>query len=197
MEKTHADIEFDILRKEVPDAVVLEFEDEIKVLVKKFIESGQSGSSAPFVSSAIVNTVKSLCMFKPLTPITENEDSWKHPDQNTRLSSLFMDDKGAYYLNAIVWQGKEDWNTFTGSVYVDDANFQKISSHQYVKFPFRPKTFYIDVVRVPITPEEAEKRDIDYMEGGYGTYYTKLKDPKQLEEVFEYYKKPDWYESIH
>jgi len=59
-----------------------------------------------------------------------------------------------------------------------------------VKFPFKPKTFYIDVVRVPITKEEAEKRRLYYSyneDGTDGCYCTILKDPKQLYKVFKYY----------
>jgi hypothetical protein len=57
-----------------------------------------------------------------------------------------------------------------------------------VKFPFKPKTFYIDVVRVPITIEEAEKRKLYYSEDEAGECYcTILKDPKQLDKVFKYY----------
>ena len=57
-----------------------------------------------------------------------------------------------------------------------------------MKFPFKPKTFYIDVVRIPISKEEAEKRELHYIEDGFNEcYYTILKDPKQLDNVFKYY----------
>jgi hypothetical protein len=44
-------------------------------------------------------------------------------------------------------------------------------------FPFTPKTFYIDVLE-----EEIKKDD----------WIMWVKDPKQLDEVWEYYKKPDF-----
>ena len=85
---------------------------------------------------------------------------------------------------------EEDFDTFTGRVYIDDKNFELIGSSQFVKFPFEPKTFYIDVVRVPISKEEAEKRNLHYTEDEFdGCYYTILKDPKQLDKVFKYYDK--------
>lgn len=98
--------------------------------------------------------------------------------QNSRCSSLFKDgiENEAYYLNAIVWKGEEDFDTFTGRVYVDDANFELIGSSQVVKFPFKPKTFYIDVIRIPILKTEAEDRGLHYIEDGCGKcYYTILK----------------------
>ena len=65
-----------------------------------------------------------------------------------------------------------------------------MSSSRFVKFPFKPKTFYIDVIRVPISKEEAEQRDLHHIEDSFGEcYYTILKDPKQLDKVFEYYDK--------
>jgi len=78
--------------------------------------------------------------------------------------------------------------TFTGRVYIDDKNFEKIGSCQYVRLPFKPNTFYVDVVDVLISKEDAEQRGIDYYEGDDGVcYYTVLKDPAQLDEVFKYY----------
>lgn len=51
-------------------------------------------------------------------------------------------------------------------------------------------SFYIDVIRVPISKEEAEQRDLHYIEDSFGEcYYNILKDPKQLDKVFEYYDK--------
>lgn len=85
---------------------------------------------------------------------------------------------------------EEEYDTFTDRVYIDDKDFELIGSSQFVKFPFKPKTFYIDVVRVPISKEEAEKRDLHYIEDGFNEcYYTILKDPKQLDKVFKYYDK--------
>jgi hypothetical protein len=112
--------------------------------------------------------------------------------QNSRCSALFKGgiESKAHYLDAIVWKGVEDYDTFTGRVYIDDKDFELIGSSQFVKFPFKPKTFYIDVVRVPISKEEAEKRDLHYIEDGFNEcYYTILKDPKQLDRVFKYYDK--------
>ena len=210
--------ELDILAATVPDAIVTPFAKEILALCEAFGNSGQSGGSAPYTASAISQVVKKLLLHEPICDVTGHENEWVDVQemgdgsimyQNSRCSALFKDgiESKAYYLNAIVWKGVEDYDTFTGSVYIDDKDFELIGSSQFVKFPFKPKTFYIDVVRVPISKEEAEKRNIDvvrvpiskeeaekrnlhYIEDGFNEcYYTILKDPKQLDEVFEYYDK--------
>jgi len=193
--------ELDILAATVPDAIVTPFAKEILALCEAFGNSGQSGGSAPYTASAISQAVKHLMLQEPICDITGHESEWRDVSamgdgsepyfQNNRCSALFKekDSSKSYYLNAIVWKGKEDWDTFTGSVYVDNVGFELIRSSHFVKFPFKPKTFYIDVVRVSITKEEAESRNLHYIEGNNECYYTILKDPKQLDKVFKYYNK--------
>jgi hypothetical protein len=135
----------------------------------------------------------------PITEITGQEKEWVNIKeimdetiwQNSRCGGLFKYSNGqCSYTDSIVWSGEEDWDTFTGRVYADDKEFELIGSSQLVKFPFTPKTFYVDVVRVPITKEEAEERNLHYIEDGFGEcYYTVVKEPEQLEEVFNYYEK--------
>ena len=197
--------ELDILAATVPDAVVTPFSKQILALCEAFGKSGQSGGSAPFVASAISQVVKKLLLHEPICDVTGHESEWveiglemgsKEPVyQNVRCSALFKDgslDAKAHYLDAIVWKGVEDYDTFTGSVYVDENNFELISSVQYVRFPFKPKTFYIDVVHIPIMEEEAIKRDLHYCQDSDDScYYSLVKDPKQLQKVFKYYDKKE------
>ena len=73
---------------------------------------------------------------------------------------------------------------------MDDTLQELIGSSQYVTFPFTPKTFYVDVVRRPVSKALAESKGIHFIEDGFGEcYYTVLKDPSQLDEVFKYYTK--------
>lgn len=193
--------ELDILAATVPDAIVTPFAKEILALCEAFGNSGQSGGSAPYTASAISQTIKKLLLQEPICDVTGHENEWVDVSemgdgsimyQNSRCSALFKNgvESKAHYLNAIVWKGVEDYDTFTGRVYIDDKDFELIGSSQFVKFPFKPKTFYIDVVHVPISKEEAEKRELHYIEDGFGEcYYTILKDPKQLDKVFKYYDK--------
>ena len=192
--------ELDILAATVPDAIVTPFAKEILALCEAFGKSGQSGGSAPYTASAIAHAVKKLCLQEPICDVTGHDNEWVDVSeisdgeilwQNSRCSGLFKYPDGKLsYVDAIVWKGEKDWDTFTGRVYIDEKDFELIGSSQFAKLPFKPKTFYIDVVRVPITKDEAEKRGLHYIEDGFGEcYYTVLKDPKQLDKVFKYYDK--------
>ena len=193
--------ELDILAATVPDAIVTPFAKEILALCEAFGNSGQSGGSAPYTASAISQAVKKLLLQEPICDVTGHENEWVDVSemgdgsimyQNSRCSALFKDgiESKAHYLDAIVWKGEEDWDTFIGRVYIDDKDFELIGSRQYVRFPFKPKTFYIDVLRVPISKSEAEKRNMHFIEDGNSEcYYSILKDKKQLNAVFKYYDK--------
>ncbi len=186
--ETFAKHELDILEKTVPDAVVLEFRDEILALCQAFGESGQSGGSAPYTASVLSQTIQKLCLIEPICPITGIEEEWYKPIdresffQNNRCSGVFKDsdDIRAYYLDAIIFKGEEDHDTFTGNV-------QDITSRQYIKsFPFEPKSFYIDVVRVSYN-EELHENHYEHRDGS--RYVYEIKDRQQLVEVFQYYDK--------
>jgi len=153
---------------------------QVLELLEVFGGHGHSGSSAPYA----VSLFKKLAEFKPITSIKCTDDEWgTEADcfQNKRLSAVFKKDKDSapYYLEAIVWKGADDGDQFTGSV-------DGISSHQFIRLPFTPKTFYIDVYRVP-----CEREDKDCVICGSGDYVYHIKDKKQLDKVFEYYKKEE------
>lgn len=129
-------------------------------LVECFANQGHSGMSAGIV----ISLFKSLASWEPINPIHCTDDEWMEVSndgvfQNKRLSSVFKDGKDGkpYFLDAIVWRDK-DGGCFTGTVGV-------ITSRQFIKLPFLPKTFYVDV---------DENRNII--------------NPNQLKEVFEYYE---------
>lgn len=187
----HAKRELDILVKTVPDAIIRDFIPEILSLCEAFGKSGQSGGSAPYTAQALSQAVKKLCLHQPICPITGIDEEWNgsldiadkdDTYQNNRSPNIFKNgkDSRAYFLDAIVWQGEDDYDTFTGSV-------NGVSSRQYIKsFPFEPKTFYVNVVR-DFNVEGLEEKEI--IETRLGRYVYKLKDPTQLEEVFQYYDK--------
>ena len=154
--------------------------NQVIELLELFGTHGHSGSSAPYA----INLFKTLAKFDPIGGIQCTDDEFsndidKDTWQNKRLSSVFRDDKGCYYLNAIVWQ-EQNGSTFTGRV-------EGIKSAQYIKkLPFIPKTFYVDVV----STEWADKEETEKKEGG-GWWTSKIKDRKQLDAVFEYYTRKD------
>lgn len=163
------------------EPVIKEFVPEIKSLVKKFADSGQSGGSAPFVSKIITDVIYKLLKQEPLGGIMNTDDEWEDVSdisdmengsyyQNKRLSSVFKNGKNKkpYYIDAIVFKN-QDGITFTGNN-VKTKNGDKISSAQYIKkFPFEPKTFYIDVI----------ENDSEIL----------IKNEKQLEKVWNFYNK--------
>ena len=142
-------------------------QENVLDLLVLFSTQGHSGSSAPFC----INYFNKLARHEPLSPINCTDEEWAGPYfddetyQNKRLSSVFKQGKDGkpYYLDAIVWRDQDDC-LFTGKV-------NGHTSRQNIKLPFIPKTFYVDVI------EDKEKE----------TY--KLKDRKQLQEVYEYYER--------
>ncbi len=78
---------------------------------------------------------------------------------------------------------------FSGSVYINNKDFKLIKSSQYVKsFPFTPKTFFIDVIKIKISMDEIKDKKLNYStDNNKEYYYTMVKDIKQLDKVFEYY----------
>ena len=209
--QSHAQVEFDILGETNPNAIALEFKDEILAICEKFGKSGQSGGSAPYTASIISSVVKKLCMFQTIAPITGDDDEWGLPFdndgtlQNKRCGALFKQPDGqCYYLNSIVWcadtpgESGNNWDNFSGTV-------EDIRSRQYIKeFPFEPKTFYINVTREMLPTDWEEEpyfQDKDYyITSEYEAtgvknwipgdkYRYVIKDHKQLEEVWEYYQK--------
>lgn len=179
----HAKHEFEILLKSAAEnnrPIVEPFMSEILELVEAFGKFGQSGVSAVYIADAITEVVYKCLMNKPLCPITGIVEEWVNVSeanggvylfQNNRLPTVFKDLKGAYYLDAIVFvRGKgAQRETFTsGGVSLPSGGY--VASKQYVSvMPFKPKTFYIDVTRV-------------------GDFVF-VKDEKQLEAVWKYYKK--------
>ncbi len=196
---SHARTEFSILEKKYPDAIVLEFKDEIISLCDKFGNSGQSGGSAPYVCKIIVDALEKLMMFQTISPLTGEEEEWfdtGHSEdgvtmyQNVRNSAVFKDgeDGCPYYIDAVVkktqsgmcWSG---WFWESKKDYLSGNKILMVGPACYIKeFPFTPKTFYIDVIEEEVTKDDWE---------------CYMVDPGQLKEVWQYYdKKPLKYISL-
>jgi hypothetical protein len=156
-------------------------------LIELFAEQGHSGMSAPIV----VDLFQKLANHKPLGPITGKDEEWgeindygdgKPNQQNKRDYGLFKYSDGKVtYVNAII-KRCPDGATWHGPLHLtrEEAinNINAIRGSLEIKgFPFTPKTFYVDVLE-----EEIEKDD----------WIMWCKDPSQLNEVWEYYKKPEF-----
>lgn len=72
--------------------------------VRMFALEGHSGFSAGMAN----NIVSRLCAFKPLTPLTGEPDEWNEVEpgllQNRRMSAVFKNDEGAYWIEGRVFR---------------------------------------------------------------------------------------------
>jgi hypothetical protein len=83
-------------------------------MVKEFADEGHSGFSAPYA----IQILTKLMSFKPLTPLTGEDDEWVKHDcgvndvmyQNKRLSSVFKDGDGSCYDidGKVFWEWYKD-----------------------------------------------------------------------------------------
>ena len=160
--------------------------EAVMELMEVFEKQGHSGGSAPIVASLF----HKLANYKPLGPITGKDEEWGDVSdlagepwyQNKRETGLFKDNDGRVTYNSAIIKRCPDGTTWSGPIYmtredaINDTN-RFHSSLEIKEFPFTPKTFYIDVLE-----EEIKKDD----------WIMWVKDPKQLDEVWEYYKKPDF-----
>jgi hypothetical protein len=154
-------------------------------LMEVFTKQGHSGMSA----SIVADIFQKLATHQVLSPITGKDEEWNLLDygddltyQNKRESGLFKDEDGKItYVRALI-KRCPNGVTWSGPLYLtrEDAlnNTNMIRSSLEIKgFPFTPKTFYIDVLE-----EEIENDN----------WIMWCKDPSQLDEVWEYYKKPEF-----
>ncbi len=191
---SHAQRELDILAATVPDAIITPFRDEILALTEKFGKSGQSGGSAPMTASAICQALEKLFNFETIAPLTGEDSEWNDVTginngvpmfQNNRLSSVFKNGKDGkpYYIDAVIYRGNIG-GTFTGGADVR-LNGKQIKRAFHIKsFPFKPKTFYVDVF--DHRWKDKSETELDHS-GDWWTHT--IKDVSQLDAVYEYYDK--------
>lgn len=91
-------------------------------LLDVFDNQGHSGFSAPYV----IGKVERLAMFKPLTPLTGEDDEWNEIEpgwfQNKRYSAVFKNETGAYNSQGKIFSDDEGKTWFTNrdsKVYID------------------------------------------------------------------------------
>lgn len=151
-------------------------QENILELLEVFSKQGHSGSSAPYV----IEYFRKLAAFDPIAPILCTDDEWNDVGslgdddtyQNNRCSAIFKQGINGkpYYIDAIIWRNQKG-HTYTGRVF--NSRNEKITSRQYIKIPFRPKSFYIDVIDYEIKTDDWESY---------------IKDESQLKDVWKYYE---------
>lgn len=136
---TYADRELSIWDKNESDYGKA-MSKSVKELVWVFSSHQHSGFSAGFA----IAIAKDLMAFKPLTPLTGEEDEWTVVSegcdddtmvaQNNRYSTVFKRADGtAYDIDAVVFR-EPDGICFTGK-----------DSRRDITFPYTPSTEYVDV----------------------------------------------------
>ena len=111
--------------------------ESLKQLLETFAEQGHSGMSAPIA----VDYFSKLALFKPLAPLTGEEDEWNEIGegkyQNKRCSHVFKDDDRfdgqAYDIHGKVFRQP------------NGACYTSAGSSVPIEFPYTPKTEYVDV----------------------------------------------------
>jgi hypothetical protein len=131
--------------------------DHILRMVDEFDNEGHSGFSAGYALAIL----KKLLAFKPLTPLTGEDDEWQHVYddddgpvyQNTRLSSVFKNtSRGAYDIDGkVFWEWFTDENGETSKIY-----FSASGSETPVEFPYTPPDEPIYEYREPEPEDEHE-----------------------------------------
>lgn len=109
--------------------------EAIYEIVEVFAKQGHSGFSAAMAAEAAGR----LMNFKPLTPLTGEDDEWAKLDlgwQNKRYTSLFKDDDGfCYDLAGVTFEDVDDpGNYFTSSELI--RRYYK--GIPRIKFPYLP-----------------------------------------------------------
>ena len=111
-------------------------ESVIELLVV-FGGQGHSGSSAPHA----VELFKNLAMWKPLAPLTGEDDEWNEVGdgvfQNKRDGRVFKEKDGkAYCLDMIVfWEWYSSPDIDDGKPY--KSYFTSKDSHKFIEFPWK------------------------------------------------------------
>jgi hypothetical protein len=119
---SYAKSELDLIGLTEEDEYNAMMRKHILHMIKEFSDEGHSGFSAPYA----IQILTKLMSFKPLTPLTGEDDEWTNVSdygdgtphyQNKRLSSVFKDGKDgeAYNIDGKVfweWYKDEDGNPF-------------------------------------------------------------------------------------
>ena len=91
--------------KGINDELIIEkFKKPIEEITEIFSKQGHSGSSNSFYTQVLVENIKNILFFKPLTPIICSDEEWFNVEgetyQNKRCGSIFEPEKG---------NGEDNW----------------------------------------------------------------------------------------
>lgn len=153
----YAKMEMDIAWPE-PDDIQIRIEEDLLAIIDLFEKQGHSGMSASYA----INILERLLRFKPLSPLTGEDDEWDEPrtsvfdktvyQQNKRCSSIFRtnhDNATAYDMDARVFSedgGKTFWTS-------DESRVP-------ITFPYTPPT---RPERIILNPDGSKDDPVKYL----------------------------------
>jgi len=129
----HAQAEFQILKKESQDSVVIEFSQEIIALCDKFHKSGQSGGSAPFVAEAIVSTLRKLMLFQPISPLTGGDEEWSDITEMCGEEVTFQNKRDSRVFKYGNGESCKEWSDIT-EMCGEEVTFQNKRDSRVFKY---------------------------------------------------------------
>ena len=186
--KNELDLIVKDMKKDVQDKDAIfmqeEVNHEILDLIELFSEQGHSGTSAPYV----INRIKRLASWKPLSPLTGEDDEWmnlhdlgdKVTEQNRRYSGLFRDNKDnstAHDINAVVFSDNGGVTWF-GAGWLE----KKLNVRDQIVFPYTP----------PTKPKEVYVRWLDENMEEAELVESEEERAKQREEFYQKEKEAGW-----
>lgn len=113
--------------------------DHILRMVEVFSEEGHSGFSAAYA----IKILEKLLSYKPLTPLTGEDDEWTEVSENDEDGKLFQNKR---YFSVFKNELGKVWN-IDGKVFVEPngCSYTSRDSHVPVTFPYTPHTEYVNV----------------------------------------------------
>lgn len=148
---SHAEREMDLIGLTEDDEMNGAMRKHILHMIEEFAQEGHSGFSASYA----IDLLSKLLKFKPLSPLTGNDDEWVDVGeqnggplwQNNRCSHVFKDAEGAYDIDGIVfWEWSERELDEDEEGYPGIRRFKSYytgrDSRVKVTFPYTPTTIY-------------------------------------------------------
>ena len=174
----YAKSELDRIHKD-EDGMQERINNDILEIVKVFEDQGHSGFSAGYT----INALERLLNFKPLTPLTGEDDEWQEIDrrgpvrtfQNKRCSSVFMDKRDDGISTS--YHDAEDTDS---TIVSDNGGITWFTSGRFrkeVTFPYYP----------PTKPEKVYIEYTDDVPPGFtGDSYEIITDnPERIKALYE------------
>lgn len=139
---SYAENELDIIgmKEDSPDEINVMMRKHILHMVKEFSDEGHSGFSGRYALSVLTK----LLDFKPLTPLTGEEDEWHLVGdghwQNKRCSSVFKGVDGSCYDidGKVYWEWAKSYDDDGNEVGEHKSYYHGYGCSTPVTFPYTP-----------------------------------------------------------